>query len=97
VHIKPKNADFIYSSSEHFYEGDENEEQRAVWESWMEHFGIEFHKAHCSGHASKEDIAKMIELIDPEILIPVHTTVPNDFKKLHGNVILPEKGGTTVL
>ena len=97
VHIKPKDADFIYSSSEHFYEGDENEEQRAVWESWMEHFNIEFHKAHCSGHASKEDIAKMIEMIDPEILIPVHTNVPGDFKKLHGNVILPEKGGTMML
>ena len=97
VYIKPKDADFIYSSSEHFYEGDDNEKQRAVWESWMEHFNIKFHKAHCSGHASKEDIAKMIELIDPEILIPVHTNVPGDFKKLHGNVILPEKYGTTEL
>jgi ribonuclease J len=97
VHIKPKNADFIYSSSEHFYEGEDNEQQRKVWESWMEHFGIAFHKAHCSGHASKEDIAKMIELIDPEILIPVHTNLPEEFKKLHGNVMLPEKEGTTTL
>jgi ribonuclease J len=97
VHIKPEGADFIYSSSEHFYEGEDNEEQRRVWENWMEHFGIEFHKAHCSGHASKEDIANMIEAIDPEMLIPVHTNVPEEFKKLHGNVIIPEKGGTTAL
>jgi len=80
-----------------FYGGDENEQQRDVWEKWMEHFGITFHKAHCSGHASKEDIAKMIELIDPEILTPIHTDVPEEFKKLHGNVILPEKGETTML
>jgi ribonuclease J len=97
VHIKPKGADFIYSSSEHFYEGDENEEQRGVWEKWMEHFGITFHKAHCSGHASKGDIAKIIEQINPEIVIPVHTDVPDEFRKLHGNVISPKKGETTVL
>ncbi|MBU0532547.1 MBL fold metallo-hydrolase, partial [Candidatus Micrarchaeota archaeon] len=53
VYLQPKKADFIYSMSEHFFEGEENEEQRLVWENWMKHFGISFHKAHCSGHASK--------------------------------------------
>ena len=97
VHIKPKGADFIYSSSEHFFEGEENEEQRGVWTRWMEHFGITFHKAHCSGHASRSDIAKMIEQINPEIVIPVHTNVPDEFRKLHGNVISPKKGETIEL
>jgi len=97
VHIKPKGADFIYSSSEHFFEGEENEEQRGVWTKWMEHFGITFHKAHCSGHASRSDIAKMIEQINPEIVIPVHTNVPGEFRKLHGNVISPKKGETIEL
>lgn len=94
VHIKPKDADFIYSSSEHFYEGEDNEEQRKVWENWMKHFGISFHKAHCSGHASKDDIATMVERISPEIVIPVHTTVPDEFGKMHGNVMSPKKGET---
>lgn len=93
VYIKPKNADFIYSSSEHFYEGDDNEDQRKVWERWMARYDIAFHKAHCSGHASKEDIIKMIETIKPEVLIPVHTDMPEDFKKYHDNVVLPVKGG----
>lgn len=94
VYIQPENADFIYSSSEHFYEGEENEEQRKVWEYWMDHFGIAFHKAHCSGHASRADLVKMIETIDPEVLIPVHTDVATEFQKYHDNVILPEKNGT---
>lgn len=94
VYIKPRKASFIYASSEHFYEGEENEEQRAVWERWMEHFGIEFHKAHCSGHASRDELARMIEAINPEILIPVHTSAPEEFRKLHDNVVLPARGET---
>jgi ribonuclease J len=93
VCIKPKNADFIYSSSEHFYEGEDNEEQRNVWENWMNHFGIAFHKAHCSGHACRDDLVRMIETIKPYVLIPVHTNVPEEFKKYHDNVILPVKEG----
>lgn len=94
VHIQPKDADFIYSSSEHFYEGEENEEQREVWQTWMRHFGITFHKAHCSGHASREDLVEMIRTINPEILIPVHTEVPEEFRKYHDHVVLPQKEGT---
>ncbi len=93
VYIQPKNADFIYSSSEHFLEGEGNEEEKKRWEAWMGHFGIGFHKAHCSGHASKEDLENLIEEINPEVLIPIHTSKPEEFRKLHKNVILPEKGG----
>ena len=91
VYIKPKDSDFIYSMSEHFYEGDENEAQRTIWENWMKHFGITFHKAHCSGHASKEDLKEVIKKINPEILIPMHTMNPEGFKEMHKKVILPEK------
>lgn len=91
VYLKPKNADFIFSMSEHFYEGEENEEQRMIWENWMKHFGIKFHKAHCSGHMSKQDLKEFIKKVNPEILIPVHTQDAEEFKKLHNNVRIPEK------
>jgi len=92
VYIQPKKADFIYSSSEHFLEGEGNEQEKEVWENWMTHFGIEFHKAHCSGHASKADLERVVKEINPEILIPVHTSRPEEFRKFHSNVKLPEKG-----
>ena len=92
VYLQPKNADFIYSSSEHFLEGEDKKEEKEVWDNWMDHFGINFHKAHCSGHAPKHDIVKTIEQINPKVLIPVHTNVPKEFKKYHKKVILPEKG-----
>ncbi|MBN2121556.1 MBL fold metallo-hydrolase [Candidatus Micrarchaeota archaeon] len=97
VYLQPKDAHFIYSSSEHFLEGEGNEEEKKRWEAWMGHFGIEFHKAHCSGHASKEDLGEMIKEINPEILIPIHTSKPEEFLKLHKNVRIPKKGETIEL
>lgn len=94
VYIQPSKADFIYSSSEHFLEGEDNEDQRKIWENWMKHFGIKFHKAHCSGHASKQDLIDMIKKINPSILIPIHTESAEEFKKVHENVKIPDKGKT---
>jgi ribonuclease J len=92
VYIQPKNADYIYSSSEHFLEGEDNEDMRTVLYNWLEHFGIKLHKAHCSGHASKSDIEYAVKKIKPEILIPIHTENPEEFKKIHDNVKVPKKG-----
>ena len=94
VYIQPKNADYIYSSSEHFLEGEENEAERTVLENWMKHFGVTFHKAHCSGHASKEDLAEIVKAIKPKLLIPIHTKSPAEFKKIHTEVKVPDRGGT---
>lgn len=92
VYLKPKNADFIYSMSEHFLEGEDNEKEKRIWENWMKHFGIEFHKAHCSGHASKQDIIETVKKIKPKILIPIHTQSPEEFKKVHDDVRIVKKG-----
>ncbi|PIN86694.1 hypothetical protein COV19_03395 [Candidatus Woesearchaeota archaeon CG10_big_fil_rev_8_21_14_0_10_44_13] len=92
VYLQPKDADFIYSMSEHFLEGEDNEEQRQIWENWMKHFGITFHKAHCSGHACKDDLFDAIKKIKPKILIPIHTEKAEGFKEVHENVKIVEKG-----
>ena len=86
VYIQPSKADFIYSSSEHFLEGEDNEDMRQVLENWMKHFKITFHKAHCSGHASKSDIKRIVETIKPKVLIPIHTENAKGFKEFHKNV-----------
>jgi len=91
IYIQPKDSDFIYSSSEHFLEGEENEDQTKVMMNWMKHFGIKFHIAHCSGHIDKESLEHVIKEINPKILIPIHTQNAKDFETLHKNVILPQK------
>jgi len=92
VYIQPHDADYIYSSSEHFLEGEENKEEREVLENWMKHFGVKFHKAHCSGHASAADIAEIVRKIKPQVLVPIHTQNAEAFKKLHADVRVPEAG-----
>ena len=94
VYIQPKNADFIYSMSEHFLEGDDNEAQRSVWENWMKHFGITFHKTHSSGHASQSDILSFIKQLNPKTTIPIHTNSPDEFDKAGCDIVKPKKGET---
>ncbi|MDE1798261.1 MAG: hypothetical protein KGH63_02555, partial [Candidatus Micrarchaeota archaeon] len=95
VYIQPKNGAFIYSQSEHFLEGEDNEDEKRVLENWLRHFGIHtIHKAHCSGHASKKDLFEVIKTVNPKILIPVHTGEAHvrEFSKAHPNVLFPQKG-----
>jgi ribonuclease J len=86
IYLQPSNADFIYSMSEHFLEGEENKDQRVIWENWMKHFDISFHKVHCSGHMSKQEVLDMVKTIDAEVVIPIHTQNAAEFKKEHRNV-----------
>ncbi len=48
-----------------------------------------FHKAHCSGHASKSEILDIVKKINPKLLIPVHTQNPKAFE---GNVRVVKEG-----
>jgi ribonuclease J len=92
IYIQPHDADYIYSLSESFLEGEDNEDQRRVLDNWLDHFGITLHKAHCSGHAGKSDLEHAIKTIDPEILIPIHTRNPEEFKKIHDHVMIVKRG-----
>jgi ribonuclease J len=94
IYIQPHDADYIYSSSESFLEGEENKDQRRVLDNWLKHFGITLHKAHCSGHAGKGDLEYAIKTINPDILIPIHTQNPEEFKKIHDKVMIVKRGET---
>lgn len=94
VYIQPRDADYIYSSSESFLEGEENKDQRRVLDNWLKHFGIKLHKAHCSGHAGKSDLKYAVETINPDILIPVHTQNAEEFKTIHDRVVMVGRGET---
>ena len=69
--IKPLNALWIKSSCDPFCDEMELDEERK--QNWIDHFGIRHEKTHASGHANGEELREMIQKIDPEILIPIHT------------------------
>ena len=56
--------------------------------------GIKFVRIGCSGHAHPKDLIKIIDLIKPKLLIPIHSYRPEKLYNNYGNVLLPEKKQT---
>ena len=54
---------------------------------------------HTSGHASHKDIRMAIEKVNPDLIIPIHTEVPNGLQALCSgrNVLMPEDGEQIIL
>jgi len=97
IDIKPKKGMYVFSMSEHYLEGEDNEEYRNCLEYWLDHFGLDFAQIHCSGHAGEDGIKRMINEIEPQIVIPVHTEAAEKFKNFWKKVILPEKEQIVVI
>ena len=52
---------------------------------------IEFLRISCSGHAHPNDLIKIIDLIKPKLLVPIHSYRPEKLFNKWGDVLLPEK------
>jgi ribonuclease J len=62
-------------------------------ENWLTHFGLfPYTQIHASGHLNYDEIRDVVESIQPNVLIPVHTQHPEVFQTLHDNVIFPKLG-----
>lgn len=58
---------------------------------------IEFVRLACSGHAKPEDLDRIIAMIEPKCLIPIHTLKPELLENPYGKRILPYRGEKIVL
>ena len=89
IDIRPKpGSHFIHSMSEPFSEEDINDD---LMHKWLDHFKLEFHQVHASGHCSGDDIEDLVRRINPEIVIPIHTEYPEMLKGIAKNTLLVEK------
>jgi ribonuclease J len=62
-------------------------------ENWLAHLRLyPYTQIHASGHLNYDEIRDVVQTVQPNALIPVHTQHPEVFQTLHDNVILPEKG-----
>ena len=52
---------------------------------WCADRGVEFEIIHTSGHANAYDLKRLVESFRPKRLIPIHTLVPDCFRKLRRN------------
>jgi len=106
--IKPDGGSYLYSSCEPFNEEMEIDFRRLwQWLDFFRitpcGFTMQKDEAgevnpmmdkhyHASGHASGADVEWVIDEIDPEVIIPVHTEAPGWFTENFDGVIVPEEG-----
>jgi len=87
--IKPGTV-YIHSASEPYNEEKVFSEKRL--NNWLEHFSMEKHQIHCSGHAKGEDLLAMVKDIDAKMLYPIHTKEPQAYKKITDKITIVEEG-----
>ncbi|UCE91047.1 MAG: MBL fold metallo-hydrolase [Methanobacteriota archaeon] len=115
IDIRPGGGHYIYSSSEAHNEEQEIDFRRlgewlkrfAIESHGFEidadgrpSFASEDGPLHASGHASPEELAKIVREVDPDVLVPVHTENPKWFEDTFGGerkVVLPKQYETVVL
>jgi len=84
-------SEFIHSMSEPFSEEDIEDQ---VMHNWLDHFKMNFHQVHASGHMSKEQLIEMVKEIQPKNAFPVHTENQQLFKTFCSNMQTIEQGKT---
>jgi len=87
----PRGSPFIHSMSEPFSEDDVDDR---VMHNWLDHFGLEFHQMHASGHASGSELLEIVRATGARSVYPIHTEHPEAFEKAGPSVRLPELGVT---
>jgi ribonuclease J len=85
----PHGSPFIHSMSEPFSEDDVDDR---VLHNWLDHFGLEFHQMHASGHASGPELLEIVRRMAATEVYPIHTEHPEAFERAGPRVRLPELG-----
>lgn len=91
-----KESYFLRAITEPHSEESEISEERFV--NWIKHFKMQglttegkFERAHISGHISGKELKEFIFRINPDVIIPIHTEHPEEFKNFHKNVKIVER------
>ncbi|MEI7902963.1 MAG: MBL fold metallo-hydrolase [bacterium] len=85
--------------------GDAAKDVQVIWSMWdgywkhdkyvrpfCERYGIEPVRVHTSGHASWDDLVRLIESLKPETVVPVHTENAHVFTRHFSNTLRPGDG-----
>lgn len=92
IDLKPeKGSMFFRASTEPHSEEMAISEER--FNNWIHLFGMsDPTRAHASGHISGIELAEVMKIVKPKLVIPIHTEYPEEFNKIAKNVKLVEKG-----
>ncbi len=90
IDMKIKDGTYIHSASEPWTEEQTFGVERR--DSWVNHFGLANEQIHCSGHASRTDLFDIVKEIDAQMLYPIHSDHPEEYKGVVNNITFPEIG-----
>ncbi|MFH1529509.1 MAG: MBL fold metallo-hydrolase [Pseudomonadota bacterium] len=83
-----RDASLVWS----LWEGYLREEAGRRLSAFLREQGIPLIPIHTSGHASVEDLARLVEALSPKRVVPIHTEAPERFGDLFSNVELHSDG-----
>ncbi|MGB9695437.1 MAG: MBL fold metallo-hydrolase [Caldisericaceae bacterium] len=89
--IKPRSgAIYIQSGGEPIANVDTHNAK--IQENWINYFKMPFFRIHSPGHASEVEILNMVKEINPDILLPIHTQIPERFSMVFEKTKVLDKG-----
>lgn len=80
--IAPQNALLVYS----LWTGYIERSRPPAVDRWAANLAMDFEVMHTSGHASPEDLQKLVTAVRPGRLVPMHTVRPERYREFHRNV-----------
>ena len=81
---------FLYS----LWNGYRNNEYQIIFEKSLEEKGFSLETLHTSGHASVDDIKRVIKELDMQKLVPIHTLHPDIFREFSDRTEIKGDGVT---
>ena len=84
-----KEATWIYSMWRGYFE--QSKPLRNL-KGYLEDKGVRFEYLHTSGHAKLSDMIRLVEALDPEMVIPIHSFHPEKYKDYFPKVRLVDDG-----
>ena len=63
-----------------------------VMHNWLNHFQMQFHQLHASGHMNKQQLTDLINHIEPKRIFPIHTENQQLFRKTSSNAQTIKRG-----
>lgn len=83
-----KGATYIYSQWDGYWELDSYTKLK----QWLERNAVQKISIHTSGHASPKDLKRIVEAINPDNVVPIHTFFPQRYSELFPNVQVHDDG-----
>jgi len=59
---------------------------------WRQAHGMSFHQVHTSGHASPDDLKRLVAALKPRMLVPIHSDEPERYRELYPYVTTQTDG-----